>query len=150
MIELMVVLLVMAILAAMVIPINLPLTGRKQVNHALQIPDTYKSKISSYYNHHLKFPESNEELGIPEPEKLISTTVTKMTVENGAMHVQLGNDVLKDLKGKIITVQPLLVSGSPTSPIDWICAYNSPPEGMERVGENRSNLKRSFVPSACH
>lgn len=149
-IELMVVLLIIAILAAMMIPINLPLTGRKQIRHALEIPEAYKDTIRSYYLINGKFPESNTELGIPLPEQLISTTVTRMTLEEGAMHVELGNKVLKDLKGKIISIQPLVVIGSPTSPIDWVCAYALAPEGMEKVGENRTDVGRRFVPSDCH
>lgn len=148
-IELMVVLLVMAILAAMAIPINLPLTGRKQIHHALQIPEAYKGAIYAFYRKHGRFPETNEELDMPRPEQLISTTVTSMTLENGAMHVQLGNSVLNDLKGKIVTIQPLVVTGSSRSPIDWSCAYMVPPPGMEKVGENRTDVDRRFVPSGC-
>jgi type IV pilus assembly protein PilA len=149
MIELMVVLLVIAILAAFALPLNLPLTGRKQINHALEIPEAYKSKIRAYYRFHGKFPESNKELGIPQPDKLISTTVTSMTLEAGAMHVELGNKVLAELKGKIISVQPVVVPDSPGSPIDWVCAYAPAPEGMEKVGVNRTDVGKSFPPSAC-
>jgi len=148
-IELMVVLLIIAILAAMAIPVNTLPKGRKQVLHALEIPEAYKTAITTYYRFRGKFPESNETLGIPLPDKLISTSVVRMTLEKGAMHVELGNKVLPVLKGKIISVQPVVVTDSPNSPIDWVCAFAKAPEGMEKVGENKTNIGPRFAPSIC-
>ncbi|MBE9516478.1 MAG: pilin [Proteobacteria bacterium] len=148
-IEMMVVLLIMAILAAMAIPSYLPITARKQVNHALEIPEAYKHVIKSYYQMNMKFPDSNEKIGMPEPHLLISNTVRSMTLEDGAMHIELGNRVIRELDGKILSIQPLVVEGSPESPIDWACGYAAAPEGMKKNGENRTNISRKFAPSAC-
>ncbi len=148
-IELMVVLLIVAILAAMAIPVNILPKGRKQVLHALEIPESYKSAVTAYYRIRGKFPDSNEDLGIPLPDKLISTAVVRMTLEKGAMHVEMGNKVLEVLNGKIISVQPVVVTDSPNSPIDWVCAFAAAPEGMEKVGENRTTIGPKFAPSVC-
>lgn len=148
-IEMMVVLLIIAILAAMAIPAYLPITARKQVNHALELPEVYKRLIKIYYQTSKKFPDANDAVGMPEPHFLISNTVRSVTLENGAMHIELGNRVIRELDGKIVTVQPLVVSGSPESPMDWTCGYAAAPEGMEKVGENRTDIDRRFAPAAC-
>ena len=148
-IEMMVVLLIVAILAAMAIPTFLPITARKQVNHALEIPEVYKRLIKSYYQMNRKFPDSNETVGMPESHLLISNTVRSVTLENGAMHIELGNRVIRELDGKIVSVQPLVVIGSPESPMDWACGYAAAPEGMEKAGENRTDIDRRYAPAAC-
>lgn len=149
MIEMMVVLLIIAILAAMAIPTYLPITARKQVNHALEIPEVYKLSVKTYYGMKKKFPESNETIGMPDANKLISNTVRSVTLENGVLHVELGNRVIRQLDGKILSIQPLVVSGSPASPIDWACGYAVAPSGMEKVGENKTNIERRFLPVGC-
>lgn len=147
--EMMVVLLIIAILAAMAIPTYLPVTARKQVNHALEIPEVYKLSIKTYYRMKKAFPESNEVIGMPDADKLISNTVRSVALENGAMHVELGNRVIRELDGKILSIQPLVVTGSPGSPVDWACGYAAAPEGMEKVGENRTDIEKKFLPAAC-
>jgi len=72
-----------------------------------------------------------------------------MTVENGAVHILLGNKINKPLNGKIISLRPIYVSANPTSPISWICGDDEPPEGMSTSGTNKTTIDRQYLPASC-
>jgi len=70
-------------------------------------------------------------------------------VRDGAISVTFGNFVNKAIEGQIVTLQPIVVKDSPASPISWRCGYRGVPNGMEPVGENRTNMNQQFLPSSC-
>jgi hypothetical protein len=41
-----------------------------------------------------------------------------VTIEGGALHVEFGNLANSNLAGSVVTLQPLVVRGSPASPSD--------------------------------
>lgn len=148
--EMMVVLLIISIMAAFALPSYLSITARNHINRALTLPEEYKGTIKQYYRINGSFPSDNAAAGIPEPEHLISNYVKSMTIENGAIHIVIGNKALPKLENKILTLQPLIVTANPTSPIDWNCGYEEPPQGMSTVGENRTTVERRFLPAICN
>ena len=70
-------------------------------------------------------------------------------MDGGALHVHMGNNANKLIEGKIVTLQPLVVTGSPASPMSWRCGLRSIPNGMEGAGSNHTDIDRKFLPSAC-
>jgi len=63
--------------------------------------------------------------------------------------VFFGNFVNKAIDGQVMTLQPILVTGSPASPMSWRCGYRGVPRGMEAAGENRTNVDAKFLPTSC-
>lgn len=148
-IELMVTIVIIGILATITIPSYLISRQRSDVAEALRMADTIREDVTAYYDFNLSFPADNNEAGVPEPDLLIGNNVTRIEIEDGAIHITLGNKVSKPLQGKIISLRPAIVTGSPKSPISWLCGSDSAVTGMEAVGENKTDLDNVIVPASC-
>jgi len=148
-IELMIVVAIIGILASIAIPAYQDYTIRAQVTESFSITSELKLSIREYYKEHGRFPENNFLAGVPAKNHLIGNYVTEVEVVDGAMHVTLGNHSNQRLHGQQLTIRPIFVSESPTSPIAWTCGYREPPKGMEAVGEDRTTLAHKHLPGAC-
>ena len=148
-IELMIVVAIIGILASIAIPAYQDYTIRAQVVESFSITGELKLSIRDFYKNRGYFPVNNEEAGVPAPGHLIGNYVTKVEVVDGAMHVEFGNYVNFELTGQTLTIRPIFVSESPSSPISWVCGYRDPPDGMETSGEDRTSLQNKHLPSAC-
>ncbi|WP_313913865.1 pilin [Tahibacter sp.] len=77
------------------------------------------------------------------------TRFDRIDVADGAMHVRLGHRINKHFKGQVLSLRPIVVKGSPVSPVSWICGHASVPEGMQAVGDNRTTVDDRFLPTVC-
>ncbi|MBT4837797.1 MAG: pilin [Methylococcales bacterium] len=148
-IELMVVITIIGILASVAIPNYQQYALRAQVTESLTLADTIKIALISYYKVKGEFPKNNKEAGLPPSDKLIGNYVSSMDVSDGAINITLGNKVFAPLKNKIISIRPLTVIDSPLSPISWSCGNAKPPQGMQAIGENKTNLKEVYLVTVC-
>ena len=148
-IELMVTIVIIGILATITIPSYLISRQRSDVAEALRMADTIREDVTAYYDINLSFPADNNEAGVPEPDLLIGNNVTRIEIEDGVIHITLGNKVSKPLQGKILSLRPAIVTGSPKSPISWLCGSDNAVTGMEAVGENKTDLDNAIVPASC-
>ncbi|MDJ0908006.1 MAG: pilin [Woeseiaceae bacterium] len=148
-IELMIVVAIIGILASIAIPAYQDYTIRAQVTESFSITNELKLSIRDFYKVSGRFPANNAEAGVPATEHLIGNFVTGVEVVDGAMHVEFGNYVNGYLVGETITIRPLYVTDSPTSPISWVCGYREPPTGMSASGEDRTTLDTKHMPAAC-
>ncbi len=148
-IELMIVVAIIGILASIAIPAYQDYTIRAQVAESFSITNELKLSIRDFYKNRGRFPVDNEEAGVPAPEHLIGNYVTRVDVVDGAMHVSFGHYVNAQLDGQTITIRPIFVSASPTSPISWTCGYREPPAGMKGAGEDRTSLEGKHMPGVC-
>ena len=148
-IELMIVVSIIGILAGVAIPSYQTYMTRAQVTEALVIADELKTSIKDFYNYKGEFPRTNSQAGIPDAKKLIGNYVTSIELADGAFHITMGNKVNKNLKNKILTLRPVVVVGSPASPFSWLCGNSKAVQGMKAVGDNRTDIERGYLPSAC-
>jgi type IV pilus assembly protein PilA len=148
-IELMIVVAIIGILASIAIPAYQSYTIRAQVTEAFSLASELKGPIQEYRKERGTLPADNAAAGVPAPEKLIGNYVTRVEVNQGAISVTFGNFVNKSIEGQIVTLQPIVVKGSPASPMSWRCGYRGVPNGMEPVGENRTNMDAKFLPVSC-
>lgn len=148
-IELMVVVAIVSILATIAIPSYIDQHQRSDIAKVLRKTKNIRSKITYYYSTNIKFPSGNSEAGLPEPELLIGNKITRMEVENGVIHITLGNKVSSPLVGKVLSLRPAVVTGSPVSPISWLCGPDEPVPGMEAVGKDKTDISRGLIPSSC-
>lgn len=148
-IELMIVVSIIGILAAVALPTYQSYTLKAHVAEPLVYAGNLRQPINEFYIENLEFPQNNKQARLPEPDKLISNKISNVEVVNGAFHILLGNKVPKPLQGKYLTFRPSVVTGSPTSPISWLCGYAAPVNGMSAVGENKTNIEAIYLPSEC-
>jgi len=146
-IELMIVVGIIGILIAMTTPNYMlwPTKARLKVAHAMT--EEFQKEISDFYRKRGRFPKDNAEAGMPAAKYLIGNYVKSIEVENGVMHVTLGNRMEIFLRGKVFSVRPYVVAGSPKSPISWGCGKSPPPEGMKVVGEDRTDVDPVYLPA---
>lgn len=147
--EMMVVLAIICILAVFALPIPQDNVSRKQIVESIELIESYKKNIALYHEKNLKFPVDNAEAAMPKPGQLIGNFVTRIELKDGAFHFYLGNKIHSSLKDKMISVRPVIVKGSPASPVSWICGYSAIPEGMIAVGDNLTNVDKKHLPLAC-
>lgn len=148
-IELMIVLAIIAILALIAIPSQDPAIVRKQVTESLGIIEDYKKLVSFYHQSTLVFLNDNKEAGIPAADKLKGNYVESISLIEGAFHLHFGNKAHPALQDKVLSVRPVIVKGSPQSPIAWICGLAAEPDGMEALTDNQTNIELKYLPIAC-
>jgi len=148
-IELMIVVSIIGILAAIAVPAYQDYVVRAQTAEAMILVNEIKGEVTGYYKAKGTFPATNKSAGLPAPKFLIGNFVERMEVDNGAIHITLGNRINKMLAGKIISFRPLVVIGSPSSPISWACGYAGPPKGMKAIGKNQTNVGDRSLVWAC-
>jgi type IV pilus assembly protein PilA len=148
-IELMIVVAIIGILAAMSTPVFQDRIVRAQISEALTLTEGIQKTITEYYSFTQQFPLDNQAASLPKPEHLIGNFVKSIAVENGAIHVTLGNRINANFVGKILTLRPSVVTGSPTSPISWLCGNAKAVNGMEAIGNNKTNIPELYLTFSC-
>ena len=93
-IELMIVIAIIGILAAIAIPAYLDYTVRAKVGEALSLTGGAKVAVSEYYNANGDFAADNDAYGLADPAKIKGNHVSTVTVDkdgnNGRITVLLG------------------------------------------------------------
>jgi type IV pilus assembly protein PilA len=148
-IELMIVVAIIGILASIAIPAYQDYTVRAQVVEAFSLASEIKASVQEFRKDRGRLPRNNGEAGVPAADKLIGNFVTHVEVADGALHVTMGNHANKLIEGRVVTLQPIVVTGSPASPMSWRCGRREVPPGMEAVGENRTDVDQKHLPSSC-
>ena len=148
-IELMVVVAIIGILAAIALPAYQDYTVRAQMVEGITMTDAFKPNIAEFYQATGRFPKDNAEAGLPDGKYLIGNYVKSMYVEDGAIHVTLGNKVNSRLKGKILSMRPQYVEESHITPIAWLCGSGKVVEGMTVSGENKTDVQPSYLLMGC-
>jgi len=147
--ELMIVVAMIGILASVALPSYQVYLQRTEVVEAVSLSATARDEINHYYKQKLSFPTNNIMAGLPAADKLIGNRVTAINIENGAVHITLGNKIAQPLQGKVLTYRPAVVTDSPSSPISWLCGHDEPVEGMQAVGDNKTTVPPELLPHSC-
>ncbi len=148
-IEMMVVVAIIAILALMALPSPQPLLARQQVSESLSLIEDYKKLVVFYYASSHELLQNNEQANIPAADKLLGNYVDRIELAQGAFHLHFGNKAVEKIKGKYLSVRPIVVNGSPDSPISWVCGFAKVPDGMSAKGENKTDVEIGNLPLEC-
>jgi type IV pilus assembly protein PilA len=118
-IELMIVVAIIAILAAIAIPAYQDYIIRAQVSEALSLADAAKVGVWEFANNHGTFPSNNASAGVSAAASISGNYITSVTISNGAIQMRFGNKANPALTG---AGNYLLLSPSSTGGgIQWVC-----------------------------
>lgn len=125
-IELMIVVAIIAILAAIAIPLYLSYTAKAQGTEAMTLMDGVKSAVASYYNEHGAFPTGYGSAGLGYPYSINGSYVTGAGIFFGTRGIvgaefKSGPPTAKPLRGKYLILSPSAAGGSVT----WICKVST-------------------------
>ena len=117
-IELMIVVAIIGILAAIAIPAYQDYTIRAQVSEGLNLAGGAKAAVSEYTMDRGSFPTDNAEAGIATNTDINGNYVTQVNVASGAITVTYGNTAHTTLSGNTLRLSPETSAGS----IEWTCS----------------------------
>ncbi|EPT3706194.1 pilin, partial [Neisseria gonorrhoeae] len=104
-IELMIVIAIVGILAAVALPAYQDYTARAQVSEAILLAEGQKSAVTEYYLNHGKWPANNGDAGVASASKIIGKYVQKVEVNNGVVTAQMNpSGVNKEIKDKKLSL----------------------------------------------
>ncbi|ENW4652867.1 pilin, partial [Neisseria gonorrhoeae] len=117
-IELMIVIAIVGILAAVALPAYQDYTARAQVSEAILLAEGQKSAVTEYYLNHGKWPEDNDKAGVASSSSIKGKYVKEVKVENGVVTATMKSDgVNKEIKDKRLSLWARRQDGS----VKWFC-----------------------------
>ncbi|HEZ8350356.1 TPA: pilin, partial [Neisseria gonorrhoeae] len=91
-IELMIVIAIVGILAAVALPAYQDYTARAQVSEAILLAEGQKSAVTEYYLNHGEWPENNTSAGVASPaDKIKGKYVQKVEVAKGVVTAEMAS-----------------------------------------------------------
>ncbi|MEF1889440.1 pilin, partial [Neisseria gonorrhoeae] len=84
-IELMIVIAIVGILAAVALPAYQDYTARAQVSEAILLAEGQKSAVTEYYLNNGEWPKDNASAGVASPGEIKGKYVQKVEVNNGVV-----------------------------------------------------------------
>ncbi|MGC1387140.1 MAG: pilin [Steroidobacteraceae bacterium] len=155
-IELMIVVAIIGILAAIAIPAYQNYTIRSQVTEGLNLADGWKTAVTEYYAQYGNFPGCFT-IAPAGAAGCISVTgatsgkyVSAIAVNaNGVLQVTFGNQVNAKITGLLLALAPGL---SANKDIVWFCGKASTVAAgvTAPVGVNTTNIPAAYLPTSCH
>ncbi|HFC7661724.1 TPA: pilin [Neisseria meningitidis] len=117
-IELMIVIAIVGILAAVALPAYQDYTARAQVSEAILLAEGQKSAVTEYYLNHGIWPGDNSSAGVASSSTIKGKYVQKVEVKNGVVTAtMLSSGVNKEIQGKKLSLWAKRQDGS----VKWFC-----------------------------
>ncbi|EPI6382881.1 pilin, partial [Neisseria gonorrhoeae] len=117
-IELMIVIAIVGILAAVALPAYQDYTARAQVSEAILLAEGQKSAVTEYCPNHGKWPANNGDAGVASASKIKGKYVKEVKVENGVVTATMASsNVNKEIKDKRLSLWAKRQDGS----VKWFC-----------------------------
>jgi type IV pilus assembly protein PilA len=122
-IELMIVVAIIGILAAIAIPAYQDYTIRAKVTEGMNLASAAKTSVSEYRVSQAEWPANNTEAGVASPASISSKYVEQVTVTNGLITVEFTASVDALADGDTVIFTPTMPAG--TAAVDWSCKTGS-------------------------
>ncbi|WP_127214139.1 pilin [Neisseria meningitidis] len=117
-IELMIVIAIVGILAAVALPAYQDYTARAQVSEAILLAEGQKSAVTEYYLNHGEWPANNSSAGVASSSEIKGKYVEKVEVANGVITAEMkSSGVNNEIKGKKLSLWAKRQDGS----VKWFC-----------------------------
>ena len=139
-IELMIVVAIIAILAAIAIPAYQDYVVRSQVTEGLSLADGSKTAVAEFYTNHGYPPATNGSAGVAAAVSIGGNYVGSLTIGTGGLitaqygtngNAQFGAKANTNIVGKTLELSPITSAGS----IQWTCKSGT--------------VAQKYLPSSC-
>jgi len=116
-IELMIVVAIIAILAAIAIPAYQDYLIRSQTAEALTLTDGIRTNLWEFVSNKGHMPSTNQSAGLPSPVSIAGSYVSKVDISGGLAKATFGNRANAKISGQDLLLSPRTTGGS----ITWRC-----------------------------
>ncbi len=148
-IELMIVVAIIGILAAVAIPAYQDYTIRAQVGEGPTMAAKLKTAMSEYFADKGAWPTLTQIYGAGNPGAAAAdhsgNYVSSMNINGGAIDITYGNNANATIAGQILTIRP---SPANSGDIAWVCAGATDPNGAA-VGADSTTIPQKYLPASC-
>ncbi|HEZ6909309.1 TPA: pilin [Neisseria meningitidis] len=151
-IELMIVIAIVGILAAVALPAYQDYTARAQVSEAILLAEGQKSAVTEYYLNHGEWPGGNSSAGVATSSEIKGKYVQSVEVKNGVVTATMASsNVNNEIKGKKLSLWAKRQNGS----VKWFCGQpvtrnNAKADDVTADGnDNGKKIDTKHLPSTC-
>jgi len=116
-IELMIVVAIIGILAAIAIPAYQDYTIRAKVSEGLNLASAAKTGVAEYYNAQGSYPTTNSQAGVASSSSIVGTYTSSVAIGTAGIISVTFNGTEAKIQGKTIILTPSTNAGS----ITWAC-----------------------------
>ena len=148
-IEMLMVVAVLAILALLALPSYQGKVVRDQIVEGSALANLAKGPIAAQWSATKTLPVDNASIALPAADKIVNNFVSAVAVLDGAIHITYGNRANGNLKNKILTLRPAVVTDAPVVPVTWVCGFASAPNKMTAMGDNKTTISKEYLPINC-
>ncbi|MBR7233112.1 pilin [Neisseria meningitidis] len=151
-IELMIVIAIVGILAAVALPAYQDYTARAQVSEAILLAEGQKSAVTEYYLNHGMWPGDHSSAGAASSSPIKGKYVKSVTVANGVITAQMASSgVNKEIQGKKLSLWAKRQNGS----VKWFCgqpvqrAAAAKDDTVAADTDTAKKIDTKHLPSTC-
>ncbi|HGO6268388.1 TPA: pilin [Neisseria gonorrhoeae] len=153
-IELMIVIAIVGILAAVALPAYQDYTARAQVSEAILLAEGQKSAVTEYYLNNGEWPKDNGDAGVASASEIKGKYVKQVEVKNGVVTAQMASsNVNKEIKDKRLSLWAKRENGS----VKWFCGQPVTRNAAAKAGTDAvtadttgtDNINTKHLPSTC-
>ncbi|HFA1039157.1 TPA: pilin [Neisseria gonorrhoeae] len=154
-IELMIVIAIVGILAAVALPAYQDYTARAQVSEAILLAEGQKSAVTEYYLNNGIWPSDNSAAGVASSSSIKGKYVKSVTVAKGVVTAEMKpSGVNKEIKGKRLSLWAKRQAGS----VKWFCGRPVQRANVAAANDDKADdvtkddtnaIETKHLPSTC-
>ncbi|HFA3556160.1 TPA: pilin [Neisseria gonorrhoeae] len=154
-IELMIVIAIVGILAAVALPAYQDYTARAQVSEAILLAEGQKSAVTEYYLNNGIWPSDNSAAGVASSSSIKGKYVKSVTVAKGVVTAEMKpSGVNKEIKGKRLSLWAKREDGS----VKWFCGQPVQRANVAAANDDKADdvtkddtnaIETKHLPSTC-
>ena len=135
-IELMIVVAIIGILAAIALPAYQDYTVRAQVSEGMSLAAGARTAVAEFYNQRGRFATENESYGLEDADNITGSYVTGVDAGNeGVVRVTFGNQANEAINENTLDFSAITSAGS----LQWNC----------KPGDGEDGLETKYLPADC-
>lgn len=153
-VELLIVVAIMSILAAIALPVYRDYVLRSKVAESLILLGDARVAVNDFHSRWGRMPADNREAGLRQPDDLRGNYVRSLSIRDGVMValMDLGQDSRQQSIIRTLTFRPWLNMKASGSPIIWSCGPQDPgvSDAWQAQGLVAANpVETRLLPSTC-